>query len=542
MSAALPRAVCLVGALFTWSATTALAQFDPTSGQWGKDEDHHLRVMTWNVKDGLCTSNNKQEGLNNWTALCRSVASFQPDVLLLQECADNSGNGTGSGVDSVAELTAVLELMMHGGSDPDYNGAAVTSYVQAYAPGYDLPYIYVPNKTDNYNRNAVMSRYPLVDLNGDGQSTWKDTPSVSATSYAPGGTGGIRGFQFVEIDLPDGIYSGDLVVGGAHLKAGGGTDDEADRREAAQNVAYVIEHLFNGAGTGTVDPQNKIADSPQVTSLLDANTPVILAGDFNEDESTNGQKGPVEWLTQAEFTGQSDGTDRDGSDMLYDDGRDYAGSDNTIGSKKLDYIAWQDSIATLANEFLFHSNSVPLANMPGPMLGFPNPIAISSYASDHKLVVCDFELPRMIIDPICFGDSQLAVCPCLNSTMGVQGCLNSTGVGGILSYTGTAEIAADDLSLFAYQCRQSQTGVFLQGGALSPQGFRDGVLCIGPPTRRLEFVQTDFLGAATSSISIVTEGNNVPGITRYYQFWFRDPGGPCGFGSNLTSALRVVWQ
>ncbi|MCA8980991.1 MAG: hypothetical protein H6831_09855 [Planctomycetes bacterium] len=542
MSFVSPRVACLVGALLTWSGSTAHAQYDPTSGQWGKDASHHLRVMSWNVKDGLCTSNDKQEGQNNWTAICRTVAAFQPDVLVLLECADNSGNGTGSGNDNVAELTGVLELMMHGGSDPDHGGAAVTSYVQLYAPGYDLPYIFVPNETDNFNRNAIMSRYPFADLNGDGHSTWSNIPNVSATSYAPGGDGGIRGFQFVEIDLPDNVYSGDLVLGGAHMKAGSQNSDEDQRREAAQNVAYVVEHFFNGAGTGTVDPFNKIADSPQATTVLDQYTPVILAGDWNEDESTNGQKGPAEWLTHAQFTGGTDGTDRDGSDMLYDDALDYAGSDNSLGTKKLDYIAWQDSIATLQNQFLFHSNVVPLANLPAEMLGFPNPISISGWASDHKLVICDFDLPRMIIDPLCFGDSQLAICPCLNSTQAGEGCMNSTGDGAILTYTGTAEIAADDLTLFAYQCRQSQTGVFLQGGTLTPQAFRDGILCVGPPTLRLEFVQTDFIGNATSSISLVNDGNNVPGLTRYYQFWFRDPGGACGAGSNLSSALRVVWQ
>ena len=541
MSRSLAPAIALaLGAAF---APSAYAQFDPTSGQWGKDESHHLRVMTWNVKDALCTSNDKQEGQNNWTAVCRTIAAFQPDVLLLQECADNNGNGTGSGNDNVAELTGVLELMMHGGSDPDNGGATVTSYVQLYAPGYDLPYIFVPNQTDNYNRNAILSRYPFADLNGDGDSTWSDIPFVQSTGYAPGGDGGIRGFQFVEIDLPDTTYTGDLVVGGAHMKAGGSSSDETQRREAAQNVAYLVEHLFNGAGTGTPDPFSRINDSPAAQFVLDEDTPVILAGDWNEDESTNGQKGPAEWLTHAQTSGgTTDGTDRDGSDMSYDDAHDYGGSDNTLGSKKLDYIAWQDSIAQLRNEFLFHSNSVPGANMPPEMQGFPNPVSISSWASDHKLVVCDFELPRLVMEPVCFGDSQLAICPCLNGTQAGQGCQNSTGVGAILTANGSVDVAQDDLVLYAYQCRQNQTGVFLQGAQLAPQSFRDGILCVGPPTQRLQVAFTDFLGQATSGVSIVTEGNVMPGQTRYYQFWYRDPGGPCSSGSNFTSALHVVWQ
>ena len=49
---------------------------------------------------------------------------------------------------------------------------------------------------------------------------------------------------------------------------------------------------------------------------------------------------------------------------------------------------------------------------------------------------------------------------------------------------------------------------------------------------------------ASAGISIVTEGNVLPGQTRYYQFWFRDGNGigACGFASNLTNGLEVNWQ
>ena len=122
----LRRAALGAAAALALLATPALAQWNPTNGQWGKLDADDVRVMTWNVRDGLCSSNGKTEGSNNWTALARIVASFQPDVLLLQECGDNSGNGTGSGVDSVSTLTSVLERFLAGGNDP-WNGGNVTA-------------------------------------------------------------------------------------------------------------------------------------------------------------------------------------------------------------------------------------------------------------------------------------------------------------------------------------------------------------------------------------------------------------------------------
>ena len=77
-------------------ATPALGQWDPTNAQWGKTAPTDIRVMTWNVEDGICSSNNKLEANNDWTCLACIVAAMKPDILILQETGDNSGEGTGT--------------------------------------------------------------------------------------------------------------------------------------------------------------------------------------------------------------------------------------------------------------------------------------------------------------------------------------------------------------------------------------------------------------------------------------------------------------
>jgi len=377
-------------------AAPAAGQWDPPNGQWGKSDPADLRVMTWNIEDGVCSTADKSEGFNSWTALARIVAAMRPDVLLMQEAGDNSGNGTGSGGDSVADLTVAVDLFLHGGIDPFRPGnPQVTSWVQKYAVGYDLPFVFVSSVTDNFNRNVLLSRYPFADLNGDTRSQLSDIPLLLPDLYAPGGNGGIRGFQFAEIDLPDAVYDGDLVLGGAHLKAGSSSSDLAERLRASQNVAYVIDYWFNGAGTGIPDPRNRIQESPPATSILDESTPVVIGGDWNEDEQTNGRRGPADWLTQAQFAGSTDGTDRDRTDATFDSAvHFFTGSRATFGSStKLDYLAWQDSIAVLRRAFVFNTSGTPTGALPPELNGFPFPSGASTTASDHRPVIADLILP-----------------------------------------------------------------------------------------------------------------------------------------------------
>jgi endonuclease/exonuclease/phosphatase family metal-dependent hydrolase len=378
------------------SGSPARAEWDPYNGEWGKYNQTDVRIMTWNVQDDIRSGfPNKQEGWYAWMALARIVAAMQPDVLIMQEVGDN---GCSNCVDSVNTLTNVLDLFFHGGTDPYIAGnPEVTAYVQRYAPDFDMPYVYVSEASDAFNRNVILSRFPFADLNGDGNAKYYDIPLVIfADEYAPSGGGGIRGFMLSEMELPDDFYLGDLVVCNAHLKSGGSGGDKQDRLEASQNTAYVIDYWYNGAGTGTPDPNENIFDFPAATHILDPYTPVVLGGDWNEDESSNGRRGPALWLSAAAVDGPPDGTDRDRSDATYDSSVDiFTGDDATQSSSKLDYICYQDSIASLRNQFVFNTSFIPDGAYPPELADWSFPSSLSGLASDHKPVIVDLILPRV---------------------------------------------------------------------------------------------------------------------------------------------------
>ncbi len=374
-------------------APLAGAQWSPGQGDWTKSHETDIRVMSYNIYQGISSMETKTDGPTQWNALAMIVAAIQPDIIIIQEGGDNSNINPNATVDSPQVLANVMDMFINGGVDIYNNNQPVTAYVRRYAPDFEMPYIFVSTITDNFNRNVILSRYPFKDLNATGSALRSDMHPHIPAGWAPGGNGGIRGMQFAEIDLPGDIYAGDIIIGNAHLKAFGDAASRAQRLEAAQNLSSYVQQFFYGDASNVPNPNGWVLTSNPPAIVPCRYTPVIYGGDLNEDEATNNRRGPAEWMRAGAVTGGSDGIDRDGSDGAFDNATDvFSGNRATFGSNtKLDYLIYPDSIVGRRRAFIFNSATAAANNALPPFFSqFGGPQQnISVIASDHRPVVLD---------------------------------------------------------------------------------------------------------------------------------------------------------
>ena len=140
-----------------------------------------------------------------------------------------------------------------------------------------------------------------------------------------------------------------------------------------------------------------------------------------------------------------------------------------------------------------------------------------------------------------------ASAPCANADV-TAGCANSTGVGAILSAQGGS--VDGDIDLLASRAVPNVFGLFFQGDVASQVAFGDGQLCANQNIIRLSASPILVSASGSALFGPCNGGPTVPevtgvvpgsGLTKRYQFWYRDPSGPCGSGFNTTNGVAITW-
>ena len=129
-----------------------------------------------------------------------------------------------------------------------------------------------------------------------------------------------------------------------------------------------------------------------------------------------------------------------------------------------------------------------------------------------------------------------------------------SSTGARLMPLGSPVLADDDFALGGFLLPPGMPGYFIcsrSTALVNPFGGGAGVLCLGPPVRRMSpqngfplqtvlasgyispFVDVDALPFLTPV---------VPGDTIHFQFWFREPNGQGGMTSNTSDAVSVLFR
>ena len=147
----------------------------------------------------------------------------------------------------------------------------------------------------------------------------------------------------------------------------------------------------------------------------------------------------------------------------------------------------------------------------------------------------------------CHGSegSTVSNCPCAAS-LGLTGCVNSTGKGASLSASGNALVASDSLVLSVSDSVPGGFGLLFQGTTAIAEGagvpLGNGLLCINTQRRWTPKSANAFGGVSYGPGLLGTDPAAVPGATLFYQWWFRDVLAPCGGGFNFSTAWCETWQ
>ncbi len=138
------------------------------------------------------------------------------------------------------------------------------------------------------------------------------------------------------------------------------------------------------------------------------------------------------------------------------------------------------------------------------------------------------------------GNWTMDACECIGTNY-CTATANSTGSAAHISYAGSLSLGLDDLALVCTNLPPNTTGMFFFGSTSTSVAFGNGFRCVSGALTRFPASHVSPAGTAARSIDLhALPGTNtlVPGSTRCFQFWYRNPAGG-GAGFNLSDGLRL---
>jgi hypothetical protein len=174
---------------------------------------------------------------------------------------------------------------------------------------------------------------------------------------------------------------------------------------------------------------------------------------------------------------------------------------------------------------------------------------ISAVAANNPAVQIEFRLRSngtnqfggWTVDDLSLFSLTPIVVPCPSPTTYCVAAPNSVGGGAQIGFSGTGNLLLNNLDLYVSACPSNTSGIFFFGTSPVQVPFGNGFRCVGGSTARLGPQVTDAFGDVSRTIdwTALPSGTPLPGQSRYFQFWYRNPAGG-GAGFNLSNGLHVT--
>ncbi len=377
----------------------------------------------------------------------------------------------------------------------------------------------------------------------------------------------------------NGLQFGDEVaIDGETIIVGAWRDDTGGVLDSG--AVYVFEKLASGWATGTTSSARIVLDAPQSDSefgvrldvqedstadlvAITARSYSLIADHsgaaFAVDEPMGGWSGEIT-VSANLLSSQITAFDNYGLGISIDGNRIVVGSpqDDPPGHEDIGRAfvferqsgKWVDTYWLQAD--LHDSTGTYAAYMGGGVAIEGTTVLVGAHLDDNPAgpdagTVLVYDLTPCHVQLYCFCDGGA---PCMN-TDSSAGCSNSSGAGTLLVDYGTTSVAGNDLMLSATGLPINQFGIMFMGGAAAEHSFGDGHICVAaggigifrylPPQNSGPLGQIVEGPIVSRSQSFAPAGRIGVGDTWYFQCWYRDPMGPCGFGFNFSNALAATF-